>query len=58
MRVASAIAGSIIFLAVAPGVVAGLVPWLLTDRYRLPWSRLPGFVPVGWLLVVAGTVVL
>ncbi|MER9896182.1 isoprenylcysteine carboxyl methyltransferase [Mesorhizobium sp. M0119] len=58
MRAASAIAGSFIFLAVAPGGVAGLVPWLLTDRYRLPWSRLPGFVPVGWLLVIAGTAIL
>ncbi|MER8725013.1 isoprenylcysteine carboxylmethyltransferase family protein [Mesorhizobium sp. M1027] len=58
MRATSAIAGSVIFLAAAPGVVAGLLPWLLTDRYRLPWSRLPGFVPVGWLLIVAGTIVL
>lgn len=58
MRATSAIAGSVIFLAVAPGVVAGLLPWLLTDRYRLPWSRLPGFVPAGWLLVVAGTAIL
>ncbi|MES0101708.1 isoprenylcysteine carboxylmethyltransferase family protein [Mesorhizobium sp. M0019] len=58
MRATSAIAGSVIFLAVAPGVVAGLLPWLLTDRYRLPWSRLPGFVPVGWLLVVPGTAIL
>lgn len=58
MRATSAIAGSVIFLAVAPGVVAGLLPWLLTDRYRLPWSRLPGFVPVGWLLVVAGIAIL
>ena len=28
-----AAAGSLLFLAVAPGVVAGLVPWLLT-RWR------------------------
>ena len=30
MRSSRAIAGSLLFLVVAPGVVAGLVPWLLT----------------------------
>ena len=53
MRTVSAIAGSAAFFVAAPGVVAGLVPWLLTDRWGLPWSSLPGFVPVGGLLVVA-----
>ncbi|RVC66355.1 isoprenylcysteine carboxyl methyltransferase, partial [Mesorhizobium sp. M2A.F.Ca.ET.046.02.1.1] len=36
MRTFSAIAGSALFLVVAPGVVAGLMPWLLTDHYRKP----------------------
>jgi protein-S-isoprenylcysteine O-methyltransferase Ste14 len=58
MRTASAIAGSAIFLVAAPGVVAGLLPWLLTDGYRLPWSSLPGFALVGWVLVIAGAAVL
>jgi hypothetical protein len=31
-----AIAGSALFLIVAPGVVAGLIPWLLTGRYAVP----------------------
>jgi protein-S-isoprenylcysteine O-methyltransferase Ste14 len=31
MTRARAAAGSLVFLALAPGVVAGLVPWLLTD---------------------------
>ena len=53
MRTFSAIAGSAAFFIAAPGVVAGLVPWLLTDRWGLPWSGLPGFVPVGGLLIVA-----
>ena len=53
MRTFSAIAGSAAFFIAAPGVVAGLVPWLLTDRWGLPWSSLPGFVPVGGLLIVA-----
>jgi protein-S-isoprenylcysteine O-methyltransferase Ste14 len=41
-----AAAGSLLFLFVAPGVVAGLIPWLLTD-----WDA-AGDVPV--LLIVAG----
>lgn len=58
MRTASAIAGSALFFIAAPGVVAGLVPWLLTARYRPPWSTLPGFVPVGCVLIVAAAAVL
>jgi protein-S-isoprenylcysteine O-methyltransferase Ste14 len=41
-----AAAGSLLFLFVAPGVVAGLIPWLLTG-----WDA-AGDVPV--LLIVAG----
>ena len=59
IREAKAAAGSVVFLVVAPGVVAGLVPWLLTcwevDEsfpYRLPLRI------IGGALVVAGTVVL
>ena len=48
--------GSLLFLLVAPGVVAGLVPWLITS-----WERdgdLPAaLVALGWLLVLAGAVV-
>jgi|SRR5882757_4109857 len=58
MRTFSAIAGSALFLVVAPGVVAGLVPWLLTDGYRSPWSTVPGFVPAGFILVAGATVIL
>ena len=58
MRTFSAIAGSAAFFIVAPGVVAGLVPWLLTDRWSLPWSRLPGLGPIGGLLIVAAVAVL
>ena len=58
MRTFSAIAGSAAFFIVAPGVVAGLVPWLLTDRWSLPWSRLPGLGPIGGLLIVAAIAVL
>ena len=51
-----AAAGSIVFLAVAPGIVAGLVPWLLTG-----WgsSDPPVSVQVaGWVVLVAGGAVL
>ncbi|TIN17857.1 MAG: isoprenylcysteine carboxyl methyltransferase, partial [Mesorhizobium sp.] len=58
MRTRQAIAGSALFFIAAPGVVAGLLPWLLADRYRLPWSTLPGLVPVGWLLIVVATALL
>ena len=58
MRTFSAIAGSALFLVAAPGVVAGLVPWLLTAHYRKPLSALPGFVPAGSLLVVGAAAIL
>jgi len=58
MRTFSAIAGSALFLVVAPGVVAGLAPWLLTDGYRVPWSAVPGFMPVGFVLVVGAAAIL
>ena len=58
VRKAKAAAGSLVFLAAAPGVVAGLVPWWLTA-----WEKkepLPGWALVrilGWVLVAAGVVV-
>ena len=52
-----AVAGSLLFLIVEPGVVAGLVPWLVTGwevAERLPWPlRL-----LGGILIVAGVAVL
>ncbi|MDQ3645670.1 MAG: isoprenylcysteine carboxylmethyltransferase family protein [Actinomycetota bacterium] len=54
MRKTTAAAGTSLFFAVAPGVVAGLIPWLLTDwRVRgaetWPLSRL-----VGLFMLAAG----
>jgi len=54
MRRRDAAIGSAVFLVVAPGVVAGVVPWLLTD-----WQASRPAVPIrlfGGALVVAGAV--
>jgi protein-S-isoprenylcysteine O-methyltransferase Ste14 len=56
---ARAALGSLVFLVIAPGLVAGLVPWLLTS-----WAEeepLPAWIPfrtLGWTLVGAGALVL
>jgi protein-S-isoprenylcysteine O-methyltransferase Ste14 len=58
VRKAKAAAGSLVFLAVAPGVVAGLVPWWLTRwEKEEPWPGLVAVRALGWFLVVAGAVV-
>ena len=56
MTRASAAAATLVFLVVEPGVVAGLVPWLLTgwDSTGPPWP----LQVVGALLVAAGVLVL
>jgi protein-S-isoprenylcysteine O-methyltransferase Ste14 len=49
-------AGSILFLAIAPGIVAGVVPWLLTgwDSTDPPtWLQ-----ALGWVAIAAGAAVL
>ena len=56
MRRARATVGSLVFLVVAPGVVAGLVPWWLTG-----WEANDVWLPVrivGAVLLVAGVAVL
>jgi protein-S-isoprenylcysteine O-methyltransferase Ste14 len=57
MRKARAAVGSFVFLVLAPGVVAGVIPWWLTDwrteqRYWLPLRI------VGGALIIAGALVL
>ncbi|HEX3267635.1 MAG TPA: isoprenylcysteine carboxylmethyltransferase family protein [Gaiellaceae bacterium] len=50
-----AAAGSLVFLALAPGIVAGLVPWLLTGWNSSDppvWLQL-----AGWVVLVAGAAV-
>jgi protein-S-isoprenylcysteine O-methyltransferase Ste14 len=59
VRKAAAATGSAVFFAVAPGTVAGLVPWLLT-RWRLgqPITSWAPLRVVGALLILAGAAVL
>ena len=57
MRMTTAAAGSAAFAVVAPGVVAGLVPWLLTD-WQAGASGYPGSARAcGALLTAAGAAV-
>jgi len=56
VRKAQAAVGSLVFLLLAPGVVAGVIPWWLTDwrteqRYWLPLRI------VGGALIIAGALV-
>jgi len=56
VRRVQAAAGSILFLALAPGVVAGLVPWLLTRWHS---AGAPAWLQaLGWISVAAGAAVL
>jgi protein-S-isoprenylcysteine O-methyltransferase Ste14 len=51
--------GSLVFLVVAPGVVAGLVPWLITSwEFEEPVSYWLPLRVVGVVLLAAGLVVL
>jgi len=47
--------GTIVFLFVAPGIVAGLIPWLITGWRRHDWG-VAGWVavPLAWLLIAVG----
>lgn len=50
-----AAAGTLVFLVVAPGIVGGLVPWLLTGWRSAgspPWLRI-----IGWALLGSGAAV-
>ena len=54
-RKLSAIAGSAIFLVIAPGLIAGWVPWWLSRwRMEAPIFGIPRFV--GVLLIVPGVI--
>ncbi len=59
MRRSVAAAVSLVFFAIAPGVVAGLVPWWLTHwRVQRPLSECVVARGLGVVLLIGGTVVL
>ena len=53
MKKTKAAVGASVFFAVAPGVVAGLVPWLLTD-WELRGADNWGFLRIAGLFLAAG----
>jgi protein-S-isoprenylcysteine O-methyltransferase Ste14 len=60
MRRPTAALGSALFFLLAPGVVVGLIPWLLTGGWQ-PREPLPYWAPMrmlGGILLVAGLIVL
>ena len=47
--------GTIVFLFVAPGVVAGLIPWLITGWRPYDWGAAAWIVvPIAWVLIGVG----
>jgi protein-S-isoprenylcysteine O-methyltransferase Ste14 len=51
--------GTIVFLALAPGVVAGFVPWLISGWRWHDWGDAAWVVvPVAWLAIAAGVALL
>lgn len=59
MQKSKALIGSAVFLVVAPGVVAGLVPWLLTHwRFAPPLLELEAGRWLGGVLILAAAPVL
>lgn len=58
-RRAFAILGSAIFLLLAPGTVAGLIPWWISGWHlHAPFLGFAGFRVVGVILIAAGLAVL
>ena len=59
MRTARAAAGSLLFLVLAPGVVAGVNPWLITGwNAHEPVAPWLAFRVVGWILIAVGALAL
>lgn len=55
MRRLSSVAGSLVFLVLAPGTVAGVVPWWISHwQMQRPLLGLVAFRVVGGLLLAAG----
>jgi protein-S-isoprenylcysteine O-methyltransferase Ste14 len=47
--------GTIVFLVLAPGIVAGLIPWLISRWQWHEWGAAVWvIVPIAWILIAAG----
>jgi protein-S-isoprenylcysteine O-methyltransferase Ste14 len=47
--------GTIVFLFLAPGIVAGLIPWLITGWRWHDWGGATWIVlPIAWILIALG----
>jgi protein-S-isoprenylcysteine O-methyltransferase Ste14 len=60
MRRPIAALGSAVFFVVGPGIIAGLIPWVLTDGWQVR-EPLPYWVPMrvlGVIVLLAGLIVL
>ena len=59
MRTPAAAAGSVLFFAIAPGIVAGAVPWWLTGwQIRGPLAHWAPVRIAGLIMLIAGALVL
>jgi len=56
MKRPAAVLGSALFLVLAPGTVAGLVPWWITHWWAPPHH--PALTALGWVLIGLGGVLL
>src|SRR4029453_4019694 len=51
--------GTIVFLFLAPGVVAGILPWLISGWRWYDWGGAAAIVvPIAWIAIAIGAVVL
>ena len=57
MRKIPAVLWSALFLAIAPGTVAGLLPWVISDwRFQPAFFDFPAFRAIGVLLIALGLI--
>ena len=51
--------GTIVFLFLAPGIVAGVIPWLITGWHPYDWAGAAWIVvPIAWIMIALGLVFL
>ena len=46
--------GTILFLFLAPGIVAGFIPWLISGWRPHDWGGAVWVVPVAWIAIFLG----